>query len=63
MEQIACSEMLAYKIQTTGNYPEGNIQQKIRFFIYQFLQTLVPFNIRELAEALGNAHFNITQFQ
>jgi len=38
-------------------------KKKIRLFIYQFLQTLVPVNIRELAEALGNAHFNITQFQ
>jgi len=23
----ACSEMLAYKLQTLGNYPEENIQQ------------------------------------
>jgi hypothetical protein len=26
MEQTGCSEMLAYKIQTLGNYPEKNIQ-------------------------------------
>jgi len=26
MEQTVCSEMLAYKIQTPGNYPEENIQ-------------------------------------
>jgi hypothetical protein len=26
MEQTECSETLAYKIQTPGNYPEGNIQ-------------------------------------
>jgi hypothetical protein len=26
MEQTECSEMLAYKIQTPGNYPEENIQ-------------------------------------
>jgi hypothetical protein len=26
MEQIECSETLAYKIQTPGNYPEENIQ-------------------------------------
>jgi hypothetical protein len=26
MEQIECSEMLAYKIQTPGNYPEESIQ-------------------------------------
>jgi hypothetical protein len=25
-EQIECSEMSAYKIQTSGNYPEENIQ-------------------------------------
>jgi len=27
MEQTECSETLAYKIQTPGNYPEENIQQ------------------------------------
>jgi hypothetical protein len=26
MEQTGCSETLAYKIQTSGNYPEGNVQ-------------------------------------
>jgi hypothetical protein len=26
MEQTECSETLAYKIQTPGNYPEENIQ-------------------------------------
>jgi hypothetical protein len=26
MEQTECSETSAYKIQTTGNYPEENIQ-------------------------------------
>jgi hypothetical protein len=26
MEQTECSEMLAYKIQTTGNYPEESVQ-------------------------------------
>ena len=26
MEQTVCSETLAYKIQTPGNYPEGTIQ-------------------------------------
>jgi len=26
MEQRECSETLAYKIQTQGNYPEENIQ-------------------------------------
>jgi hypothetical protein len=26
MEQTQCSETLAYKIQTPGNYPEENIQ-------------------------------------
>jgi hypothetical protein len=28
MEQIECSETSAYKIQTPGNHPEENIQQK-----------------------------------
>jgi hypothetical protein len=27
MEQTECSETLAYKIQTPGNYPEVSIQQ------------------------------------
>jgi hypothetical protein len=26
MEQTECSEASTYKIQTPGNYPEGNIQ-------------------------------------
>jgi len=26
MEQTECSEMLAYKIQTPGNYPKESIQ-------------------------------------
>jgi len=26
MEQIECSEVLAYKIQNPGNYPEESIQ-------------------------------------
>jgi hypothetical protein len=28
LEQTECSETSAYKIQTPGNYPEENIQQK-----------------------------------
>jgi hypothetical protein len=28
MEQTECSETVAYKIQTPGNYPEENIQLK-----------------------------------
>jgi hypothetical protein len=31
MEQTVCSEMLAYKIQTPGNYPEESIQGLICF--------------------------------
>jgi hypothetical protein len=33
MEQTECSEMLAYKIRTPGNYPEESIQQN-RFISY-----------------------------
>jgi len=29
MEQTECSETSAYKIQTLGNYPEENIQQRV----------------------------------
>jgi len=32
MEQTPCSEMSAYKIQTPGNYPEENIQQRQTVF-------------------------------
>jgi hypothetical protein len=32
MEQIECSEMSAYKIQTPGNHPEENIQHVINRF-------------------------------
>jgi len=28
MEQTECSETSAYKIQTSGNYPEENIEQR-----------------------------------
>jgi len=28
MEQTGCSETSAYKIQTPGNYPKENMQQK-----------------------------------
>jgi hypothetical protein len=31
MEQTECSEMLAYKIQTPGNYPEENIQHDLTY--------------------------------
>jgi hypothetical protein len=34
MEQTECSEMLAYKIQTPGNYPEENIQQSVLFMYH-----------------------------
>jgi len=30
MKQTECSETLAYKIQTPGNYPEESIQQYIK---------------------------------
>jgi hypothetical protein len=32
MEQTECSEMLAYKIQTLGNYPEESTQQNVFLF-------------------------------
>jgi hypothetical protein len=49
MEQIECSEMSAYKIQTPGNHPEENIQHtehgeslksKINLLLDFMLQTL-----------------------
>jgi len=33
MEQTECSETLAYKIQTPGNYPEESTQQGIGKFV------------------------------
>jgi len=32
MEQTECSETLAYKIQTPGNYPEESIKQQKPYF-------------------------------
>jgi hypothetical protein len=34
MEMKQCSETSAYKIQTPGNYPEENIQQKFTLFLH-----------------------------
>ena len=31
MEQTGCSETSAYKIQTSGNYPEESIQQPLSY--------------------------------
>jgi len=33
MEQTECSKMLAYKIQTVGNYPEESIQESLLIYI------------------------------
>jgi len=41
MEQTLCSETLAYKIQTMGNYPEESIQQSIICFQRYLLWTSV----------------------
>jgi hypothetical protein len=40
MEQTECSETLAYKIQTPGNYPEENIQLLILLFLNFVLLTM-----------------------
>jgi hypothetical protein len=37
MEQIECSETLAYKIQTPGNHPEENIKQQIIYYLFWLL--------------------------
>jgi hypothetical protein len=43
MEQTECSEKLAYKIQTPGNYPEESIQPVKCFrFVIQFSLTISP---------------------
>jgi len=34
MEQTECSETSARKIQTPGNYPEENIQDRICLYYY-----------------------------
>jgi len=41
MEQTECSEMLAYKIQTPGNYPEESIQHDTASSIFT---VILPFN-------------------
>jgi hypothetical protein len=37
MEQTECSEMLAYKIQTPGNYPEEITQNTAKVWNQEFL--------------------------
>jgi len=39
MEQTECSETLAYKFQTPGNYPEESIQQEES---YKYIKVKVP---------------------
>jgi len=34
MEQPECSETSAFKIQTPGNHPEGNIQQLQKLLLF-----------------------------
>jgi len=55
MEQTKWSEMLAYKIQTPGNYPEESIQQgKYRLSeqrsFHFILQNIVMINIFIMCE-------------
>jgi len=38
MEQTECSETLAYKIQTPGNYPEESIQHN-KFYLISVILT------------------------
>jgi len=40
MEQTVCSETSAYKIQTPGNYPEENIQHRLRMFENRVLRKI-----------------------
>jgi len=35
MEQTECSETSAYKIQTPGNYPEGNLLRDVWLGIWR----------------------------
>jgi len=37
VEQTGCSETLAYKIQTPGNYPEESIQQFVVMLVKSLL--------------------------
>jgi len=53
MEQTECSETSAYKIQTPGNYPEGNMQQtehgeslKARINLLRFRSTTLRKTLR-----------------
>jgi hypothetical protein len=41
MEQTECSETLAYKLQTPGNYPEESIQQNVSKYFQMFSYTFV----------------------
>jgi hypothetical protein len=43
MEQMECSETLAYKIQTLGNYPEESIQHSEHSESLKSRIILIPF--------------------
>jgi len=50
MEQTECSETSAYKIQTPGNYPEGNIQQVVVTYYYTLRKNPVHYYYFKLKE-------------
>jgi hypothetical protein len=44
-EQTECSETLAYKIQTPGNYPEESIQQLYLYFFFYLLPSITSSSV------------------
>jgi len=48
MEQMECSEMLAYKIQTLGNYPEESTQHLEHSKSLKSRIILIPFTFFSL---------------
>ena len=47
MEQTECSEMLAYKIQAPGNYPEESIQH-LFYFPQNYIYFIILFCLLKL---------------
>jgi hypothetical protein len=55
MEQTECSETSTYKIQTSGNYPEENIQKSL--FSLQSNYTII---LNLFPSAVKRSYWNLT---
>jgi hypothetical protein len=56
MEQTECSEMLAYKIQVLGNYPEESMQISVVLIVFLQGQNILQNGINFLFANLFHCH-------